>query len=125
MYATITSWRYMAPEERVDRSPSGSKPDVQAARLLGYIYLPAELAHWAAVKFLIVPVALIDRLAALGADEKTILPINKSAVFVPEIPRNFFPVSHFVYPFQPNITSVTRKPSAIISCRASSASSRR
>ena len=26
----------LAPEERVDRSPSGSKPDVQAARLLGY-----------------------------------------------------------------------------------------
>ena len=88
----------MAPEERVDRSPSGSKPDVQAARLLGYICLPAELADGAAVKFLIVPVALIDRLAALGADEKTILPINMDTILFLAIASNFFPITHFDLP---------------------------
>lgn len=32
----------LAPEERVDRSPSGSKPDVQAARLLGHFLIICE-----------------------------------------------------------------------------------
>ena len=35
----------LAPEERVDRSPSGSKPDVQAARLLGYINFQEDPIH--------------------------------------------------------------------------------
>lgn len=97
MYATITSWRYMAALAGVEPTTTESKSG-ELPLLYRAIYLPAELANRAAVEFLIIPVALIDRLIALGADEKTILPINVNTILFLAIASNFFPTTHFNLP---------------------------
>jgi hypothetical protein len=53
--------------------------------------LPAELTHGAGEQLLILPIALVDRLAALGTDEETLFPIHEHTIFLFAILSHLFP----------------------------------